>query len=138
MEKRCQDKNCLYKCHRDIWNLLKMVPGTFLQSLVKIVSVSAEIFLIWTNVARTNVAWTNVPVIVKSVQDGPRKLSIKFGQNRFSNSWDIADIEFEVVLLRVGRWVSEIEFEVELRLSLAIRSVNVVGWISLVRLVTLD
>ena len=28
------------------------------------------------------------------VQDGPRNLPLKFGQNRVSNSWDIADIEF--------------------------------------------
>ena len=28
--------------------------------MVKIGSVTAEIFLIWTNVARTNVAWINV------------------------------------------------------------------------------
>ena len=34
------------------------------KSLVKIGSVKAEIFLIWTNVARTNVAWTNVTVTV--------------------------------------------------------------------------
>ena len=32
--------------------------------LVKIGSVTAGIFLIWTNVARTNVAWTNVTVMV--------------------------------------------------------------------------
>ena len=32
--------------------------------MVKIGSVTAEIFLIWTNVARTNVAWTNVTVTV--------------------------------------------------------------------------
>ena len=31
-------------------------------SLVKIRSVTAEIFLIWTTVARTYVAWTNVTV----------------------------------------------------------------------------
>ena len=30
----------------------------------------------------------------KSVQDSPRNLSLKFGQNRVSNSWDITDIEF--------------------------------------------
>ena len=41
-------------------NLLKMVPGSYLYSLVKIGSVSADIFLIWTYVAWTNVAWTNV------------------------------------------------------------------------------
>ena len=30
---------------------------------------------------------------------------LMFGQNRVSNSWDIADIKFVVVLLRVGEWV---------------------------------
>ena len=35
------------------------------QKLIKIGSVAAEIFLIWTNVARTNVAWTNVIVSVE-------------------------------------------------------------------------
>ena len=30
----------------------------------------------------------------KSVIDVPRKLTLKFGQNQVSNSWDIADIEF--------------------------------------------
>ena len=29
---------------------------------VKMGSIPTEIFLIWTNVAMTNVAWTNVPV----------------------------------------------------------------------------
>ena len=32
--------------------------------MVKIWSITAEIFLIWTNVARTIVAWTNVTVTV--------------------------------------------------------------------------
>ena len=63
-------------------------------SFVKIRWITAEIFLIWTNVARTNVAWTNVTVTVKSVQNGLRNLPLKFGQNRVSNSWDIAEIEF--------------------------------------------
>ena len=49
---------------RLIWNMFKMFPGTYLQSLVKIGSVAAEIFLIWTNFARTNFAWTNVTVTV--------------------------------------------------------------------------
>ena len=35
-----------------------------LKKLIEIVSVVAEIFLIWTIVARTNVAWTNVTVTV--------------------------------------------------------------------------
>ena len=39
-------------------------PRTYLSSLVKIGSVTAEIFLIWTNVSRTNVALTNVTVRV--------------------------------------------------------------------------
>ena len=34
---------------------------------------------------------------LESVQDGPRNLRLKFCQNRFSNSWDIIDIEFSVV-----------------------------------------
>ena len=34
------------------------------KSLVKIRSLTAEIFLIWTDVARTNVAWTYVTVNV--------------------------------------------------------------------------
>ena len=32
------------------------------------------------------------------VKDGPRSLPLKFGQNRVSNSWDIADVEFTVVV----------------------------------------
>ena len=34
---------------------------------------------------------------MESVQDGPRNLRLKFCQNWFSNSRDIADIEFVVV-----------------------------------------
>ena len=34
------------------------------KSLVNIGSVTGEIFLIWTNIARTNVAWTNVTATV--------------------------------------------------------------------------
>ena len=34
------------------------------------------------------------PWQLESAQDGPRNLPLKFGQNRVSNSWDIADIEF--------------------------------------------
>ena len=37
---------------------LKLGP----KSKVEIKSVTAEIFLIWTNIAKTNVAWTNVTV----------------------------------------------------------------------------
>ena len=31
---------------------------------------------------------------LESGQEGPRNLPFKFGQNRVSNSWGIADIEF--------------------------------------------
>ena len=43
MNKCHQDKFCLGKCHCYSRNLLKMVPGTYLQSLVEIGSVTAEI-----------------------------------------------------------------------------------------------
>ena len=38
---------------------------------------------------------------MESVQDSPRNLRLKFGQNWFSNSHDIADIEFVVVVVVV-------------------------------------
>ena len=48
------------------------------------------------------------PLQMKSVQGGPRNLYLKLAQNLAINSWDIADIEFLVVLLRVlgqvGGW----------------------------------
>ena len=37
-----------------------------------------------------------LPQQLKSVQDSPMNLRLKFGQNRVSNSRDIADIEFVV------------------------------------------
>ena len=85
------------------------------------------------------------PLQLKSVQGCPRNLSLKFGQNLASNSLDIADIEFLVVLLRVAGWPggwpggrvggwldqmeirltsASVEVEVELRLSLAIQPLN--------------
>ena len=50
--------------------------------MVKIRSVTAEILLILTNVARTNVAWTNVHLTIFG--------SKKFGPNCVSNCTDIA------------------------------------------------
>ena len=41
---------------------------------------------------------------MESVQDGPRNLRLKFCQNWFSNSRDIADIEFVVVGGGGGGW----------------------------------
>ena len=57
------------------------------KSLVKIGSVTAKIFLICANVARTNVVWTNVTVTVASVKDGPRNLPLKFDQTQVSNCY---------------------------------------------------
>ena len=56
---------------------IKVCKKLGLKNLVKIWSVTAEIFLIWTNVSRTN------------VKKGPRNLSLKFGPNWATNSWDI-------------------------------------------------
>ena len=64
MDKCCQDICYLDKSCHDSWHLLKIVPGTCIWILVQIGSVTAEILLIWTNIARTNVAFTNVTVTV--------------------------------------------------------------------------
>ena len=66
-------------------NVSKKNLCTYLQSLVKIQSVTAaEIFLIWTNVARTNVASTNVNLIVgicsRCSKEAIFKVSSKPGQ----------------------------------------------------------
>ena len=37
------------------------------------------------------------PLQLKSILEVPRNVPLKFGQNRASNSRDIADIEFSVV-----------------------------------------
>ena len=49
--------------------------------MVKIRSVTAEIFLIWSNVARTNVAWTYVPLWhrLKMVQESSILSLVKIG-----------------------------------------------------------
>ena len=60
MDKCRQDKCWLDKCYFNSWNLFKIVTRIYLSSFVKIGSVTAYIFLIWTNVAKTNVSWTNV------------------------------------------------------------------------------
>ena len=54
MDKCSEDKCCDDSC-----NLLYMFPGPFVYSLIQIGPVWAEILLIW-----TNVAWTNVVVTV--------------------------------------------------------------------------
>ena len=40
--------------------MINMASDTYLLNLVKIGAVPAVILLIWTNVARSNAAWTNV------------------------------------------------------------------------------
>ena len=74
-------KQNFYKCHCDCWLI---VPGTYLQTWVKIGSVTADIFLIWTYVAKTNVVWTNVIVTVgicsKRSHESTFKIWSKSGQ----------------------------------------------------------
>ena len=82
---RCLQDICgLDKCHHDSWHLWKIVPGTYLESLVKIGSVTAEIFVIWTNVTWTNVAWANATMTVgiccRCFQEPIFKVSSKLGQ----------------------------------------------------------
>ena len=43
---------------------LAIKTPAYIQSFIKIGSVPAEKLLIWTNVTRTNVAWTNVNLVV--------------------------------------------------------------------------
>ena len=70
------------KCSTKIKAPKKLGP----KNLVEIGSVLVEILLIWTNVARTYVAWTNVTMKLASVKFYPRYLPIKFGPNGFGNS----------------------------------------------------
>ena len=55
---------------------------------------------------------------MESVQDGPRNLRLKFCQNWFSNSRDIADIEFVVVVV-VGGGGVQTHFRVKPKLRLS-------------------
>ena len=77
MEKYCQDK-----CYKKLGPKLWIIIG----------SVTAEIFLIWTNVARTNIAWTNVTVTVGICLRWSQE-PLMFVHNRASNSWNIPDID---------------------------------------------
>ena len=67
-------------------NLFKRVPGKYIHSVVKFGSVTAEVFLLWTNFARTNVDWTNVTVRIGICQNGLWNLPLKFGPNQATNS----------------------------------------------------
>ena len=61
-----------------------MFLGCYLYSFIKIVSVTGEKFLLWTIVARTNVAWINVIVTFgicsKCSQEPTFTVSSKLGQ----------------------------------------------------------
>ena len=97
--KKCLDQKCLGKTK--FWSKIVLIHGlqkSCPKRWVEIGLVTTEISLIWTNVVREMSAWQ-----LASVKDGPRNL--KFGKHRVSNSWDIADIEIVVVLLRSGGWV---------------------------------
>ena len=51
------------------------------------------------------------------ILDVPRKLPLKFYQNRASNSWDIADIEFAVVVVGGGGGVKSFSRKTQIWLS---------------------
>ena len=67
------------KFQLDSQKLLKMVPGSYLEGFIKIRSVTAEIFLIWTKVARTNVNLI-VGICSRCSQEATFKVSSKSGQ----------------------------------------------------------
>ena len=83
-------KNCLDQKNlggTKLWsNKIRAAEKLNPKSLLKILPVTAEIFLIWTNVTMKNVACTNVIVTGKSVPNGLRILPLKFGQNQVNNS----------------------------------------------------
>ena len=89
MDKCCLGKCCMDKYYSDSWNLFKIVPRTYFSSLVKIGSVTAEIFLIWTNVARTNFALTNITVTVGLCERWSKEPTFKVWSKSVSNNWDI-------------------------------------------------
>ena len=72
------------KCCDDSCNLFYMFPGHFVQSLIQIGPVTAEILLILTNFPRTNNAWTNfvVTIVICCIcsQDPSFKVWSKSGQ----------------------------------------------------------
>ena len=88
MDKCHQVKCYLGKSHRDSWHLLKMVLKSRLWSLLKIGSVTAEILLIRTNVARPNVAWTTVHLrIVLDGQDRMGNICLRWSQKSGFEVW---------------------------------------------------
>ena len=105
MDKCCQDKCCLNKCRHDSWNRLRYSGHGQMSS--------------WQMLPGQMSLWQ-----LKSVQDGPRDLTLKFCQNRVSNSWDIANIEFVWVV--VGGVQSHFHVQPPTTLRLGCRWVGVV------------
>ena len=94
MDKYRQDKCCLNKCRHDCWNRSRWSQ----ESTFKVWSKSGRQQLRYSGHGQMS-SWQMLPGQMsqwqlKSVQDGPRDLTLKFCQNRVSNSWDIANIEF--------------------------------------------
>ena len=83
------------------------------KSLVKIGSVTAEIFLIWINVTRTYFYGQMSLWQLVSVKDGPRNLPLKFGQNRVAAAeifliWTNVvgtNVVWTNVIVTVGIWL---------------------------------
>ena len=63
--------------HQHDYKKIKVGKKLGLKNLVKIWSVTAETFLIWINVSRTNVAWTNVTVTVGICERWSQEPSLK-------------------------------------------------------------
>ena len=114
MDKYRQDKCCLNKCRHDCWNRSRWSQ----ESTFKVWSKSGRQQLRYSGHGQMS-SWQMLPGQMslwqlKSVQDGPRDLTLKFCQNRVSNSRDIADIEFVVV---VGGVQSHFRVKPKLRLG---------------------
>ena len=81
-------KFCVLKkfCLRTFWSTKIMNPKKLgPKSLVEIGPVTAEILLIWTNVTRAYVAWTNVTTQLASFKHGPKILPLKSIVDQLSN-----------------------------------------------------
>ena len=74
-------------------------PKTWVQKFGKNqVSISWDILDLYTSMSPGQMPPCQMsPSQLALVKDGPRNLSLKFGQYRSINSWDVADIEFTVV-----------------------------------------
>ena len=99
-----------------------MVPGTYLPILVKIRSVTAKIFLIWTNVTSINVAWTSVTLTVGICswcsQEPIFKVSSKSVQLELRYSWFGQMSRGQMLPRQMSPWQSESVLDVHMNLPL--------------------